>query len=200
MKLKVKDTLSLCLLGLLLILGPQSQGKQGSPGPLPPSQVHFELGTSARGIPFRIIDNNIYLTIRINDSVEVEAAFDSGLPINGVIVIDSAVASKLALSFVGSTPLGGAGDEALVADIALGGKISLSGVSFMDQQVLVVRNTQKYKKWLTGAIIGGTVLNSCVVQIDYEKSLLHIYEDGTCDIHRASLLSMQGSDRRENRP
>jgi len=178
---EVSGTLLLCLLGLFSSVGCQSQSSRDSSGPLPSSEVHFEVGTSACDIPFRIVDNNMYVTIRINDSVEVEAAFDSGLPLNGVLIIDSATGDKLGLTYVGSTPLGGAGDESSVADIALGATISVPGVSFGGQQVLVARDTKRYKKWLAGAVIGGTLLNSCVVQIDHEKSLLHLYRNGSFD-------------------
>ncbi len=171
----------LSLFVLIAIVGCRSETAGVATTPLPPSEVRFTSGTSAEGIPFRVIDNNMYLTIRINDSVEVEAAFDSGFPLNGVLIIDSALGDRLGLQYVGSTPLAGAGDESSIADVAIGATVSLPGVSFHGQQVLVVRNTQRYEAWLADGIVGGTILNSCVVQIDHEKSVLNIYGSGSFD-------------------
>jgi hypothetical protein len=175
----------LLLFGLVGIVICQSNSSSAAASPLPPSAARFETGTRAVGIPFRVIDNNMYLTIRVNDSVEVEVAFDSGFPLNGVLIIDSAIGDRLGLKYVASTPLGGAGDESSIADVAVGATIALPGVSFKNQQVLVVRNTQRYKKWLAGGIIGGTVLNSCVVEVDHEKSVLNVYENSSFDSHAA---------------
>ena len=178
---KALGTLFLCLVGLQGLLYCGSMNQQESRGAQPASAVHFEIGSSACNIPFRIVDNAMYVTIRINESNDVLAAFDSGLPLNGVLVIDSAAASKLGLVYVGRVGLGGAGDETAVADLAVDATVSLPGVTFKGQQVLVARDTKRYDKWLPSAIIGGTMLNSCVVQIDHEKSLLHIYKSGSFD-------------------
>ena len=175
----------LSLIALIGVTGCRSNSSGVATGPLPPSEARFETGTSAEGIPFRTIDNNMYLTIRVNDSVEVEVAFDSGFPLNGVLIIDSAIGDRLGLRYVGSTPLGGAGDESSTADVAVGATIAFPGVSFQNQQVLVVRDTQKYRKWLAGGIIGGTVLNSCVVEMDHEKSVLNIYGNDSFDSQAA---------------
>lgn len=155
------------------------RAQQSGAGPLPPSEARFAPGTSVSEIPFRVIDDIMYLTIRVNDSVEIKAAFDSGLPFNGVLVIDSAVGRKLGLKYVSVVQLGGAGDDVAVADVATGATVTLPGVSFPDQQVLVVRNARPYEKWLADGLIGGTMLNSCIVEIDHEKSVLRVYENGS---------------------
>jgi hypothetical protein len=182
---RVGNTLLLCLVSLSTIFSCQSKGSETTSDPQPSSEVHFENGTNAYGIPFRIVDNNMYVTITINDSVEVDVAFDSGLPLNGVLVMDSVIGDKLGLTYVGSAPLGGAGDETSMADIALGNSIALPGVSFANQQILVARNTQEYKEWLVDGIIGGTLLNSCVVEIDHEKSVINLYESDSFDSQTA---------------
>ena len=170
------NTLFLCLLSLSTALSCQSRASREAAGPPPSSEAHFETGTSARNVPFRIVDNNMYLTIEVNDSVEVEVAFDSGFPSNGVLIIDPAIGERLGLQYVGQAPLGGAGDESSVADVAQGATITLPGVSFENQLILVARNAQRYEKWLARGIIGGTILNSCVAEIDHEKSVLNLYK------------------------
>jgi predicted aspartyl protease len=174
---KALGTLFLCLIGLHGILSCSSQDQQESFGAQPASQVHFEIGSSACNIPFRIVDNTMHVTIRINDSIDVLAAFDSGFPLNGVLVIDSAVASKLGLVYIGSVGLGGAGDETAVADIAVGATVSLPGVTFKGQQVLVARDTRNYEKWLPSAIIGNDELLRGADRC--EKSRLHVYKNGS---------------------
>lgn len=176
---KVIKWLFICLPVALISINFHSPSFGQVSGSFPPSEVHFEKGINFCSLPFRIIDNNMFITIKINDSVEVEVAFDSGFPLNGIIIIDSVISNKLGLQYAGSVPLGGAGDESLLADIAGGATISLPGVSFKNQQVLVVRKTQRYEKWLASGIIGGTFLNTCVVEIDHEKSIINIYESNS---------------------
>lgn len=166
----------ICLFSLTLAVGCQAKRPGGPAGALPPSAVRFDAGINMVEIPFRIIDDNMYITIRVNDSVEMEAAFDSGFPLNGVLIIDSAVGQRLGLTFTSSIPLGGAGDDTVVADVATGATIRFPGVSFPGQQALVMRGAGRYDKWLADAIIGGTVLNACVVEIDHEKSVIRIHE------------------------
>ncbi len=172
---KISSIAPLFACSLLALFACRSSSPGSSSGPLQPSQVHFANGTDAFSIPFEVVDNNMYLTIKINDSVEVKVAFDSGFPLNGVLIIDSAVGAALGLTYVGYTPLGGAGDGSSVADVAQGATIALPGVSFDDQQVLVARDCRRYNKWLASGIIGGTILNSCVVEIDHEKTVLNLY-------------------------
>jgi len=176
------NTLFLCVLSLSIALSCQSRASRETAGPPSSSEAHFETGTSARNVPFRIVDNNMYITIEVNDSVEVEVAFDSGFPSNGVLIIDPAIGERLGLKYVGRVPLGGAGDESSVADVAQGATIALPGVSFKNQMILVARNAQRYEKWLARGIIGGTILNSCVVEIDHDKSVLNLYKSDSFEV------------------
>lgn len=166
----------ICLLGLTTTAGCKIRQADSPTAPLSPSEVRFESGTTVCEIPFKVIDDNMYITIRINDSVEIDAAFDSGFPLNGVLIIDSAVGQRLGLTYTSSIPLGGAGDGAAIADLAAGAKVGFPGVSFLGQQLLVMRDAGRYDKWLADAIIGGTILNACVAEIDHEKSVLRVHE------------------------
>jgi hypothetical protein len=172
-------SIAIFLLCLIAAIGCRAQRTAQPSGPLSPSEARFAPGTTMCEIPFKVIDDNMYITIRVNDSVEVAAAFDSGFPLNGVLIIDSAIGERLGLTYISSIPLGGAGDEAAVADLATGATISLPCVSFAGQQALVIRNSRQYEKWPADAIIGGTILNACVVEIDHEKSVLRVYKQGS---------------------
>ncbi|UCD94521.1 MAG: PDZ domain-containing protein [Candidatus Zixiibacteriota bacterium] len=150
-----------------------------------PSPVEFANGKNALGIPFRVIDNNMFLNVLVGDSAEAELAFDSGFPMNGVILYDSLLSYRLGLTFVGEVPLGGGGEDIAKAKIAVGGLVSLPGVTFSDQRVLVMTNSSDYGHWPGDGIIGGTVLNSCIAEIDYEKSVINLYEKNSFDTSNA---------------
>jgi len=77
---------------------------------------------------------------------------------------------------VSEVPLGGGGEEdPRTARLALGADLSLPGVTFLQQQLLVVSDAAPYANYPARGIIGKTIFN-CVVEIDYDKGLLHLYD------------------------
>ncbi len=145
-------------------------------GPFPPSPVTFEQPGQAVQMPFTVIDNNMFVTVKVNDSAELNVAFDSGLPFNGILILDSTLGEQLKLTYVGVTPLGGGGEDAPSASVATGGAISVPGARFTDQQILVVTSSHAFKDWPCDGIVGGTFLNSCIIQIDHDNHVMNLYD------------------------
>lgn len=139
--------------------------------------VRFDRGGSALQIPFRIVDRGIIVSAKVNDSIELDLVLDTGFPMNGAILFDPELGERLGLKYVGQTPLGGGGANAVrTADVAVGGTLSLPGVTFSNQQLLVVTDTGYFKHWPVDGIMGKTIFDSCVVGIDYENLMLNIYD------------------------
>ena len=161
--------------GQFLALGPSAvlaADRQGVEQP----RVRFDAGTSARDIPFRFELGHIILPVRVADSVAVDMLLDSGLGVNGAILLDPAIGAALDLRYTGEVPLGGGGpSDPTRAKLAPGVTLSLPGVSFPGQSLLVVTDPEPYRGYPGRGIIGKTVFD-CVVEIDYEKALIHLYD------------------------
>ncbi|MCP4633810.1 MAG: hypothetical protein GY855_12860 [candidate division Zixibacteria bacterium] len=164
--------------------------------PQPPSPVYFKNGKNPSDIPFRLVDNGMLITIVVNGLVQLEVIFDSGFPMNGVLVTNPETVKKLNLQYVGKTPLGGAGDNLRTAKIAMDGVIGLTGVKFTNQYLLVTLQPEAFSDWPLDGVIGGTILNSCVVVINHDEHIINLYNstyfDDTNSGEEIELLFSQG--------
>ena len=141
-----------------------------------PPGIHFHAGRSARNIPFRLELGHLVLPVRVADSMLIDMTLDTGLGVNGAVLLDPAIGESLGLHYSGQVPLGGGGTSSPVkAHVAPDIVLSLPGVTFAGQTLLVVTDTQPYRNFPTRGIIGKTVFG-CAVEIDYEDSLLHLYD------------------------
>jgi hypothetical protein len=142
-----------------------------------PSGVRFRDGDGARRIPFRYEQMHVIIPVTIRDSVTVDMMLDTGFGSRGAILLDPALGTRLGLQYVGQVPLGGAGEKGpLVANLAGGVDLSLPGVAFPDQNLLVVGDGEPYRNFPGRGIIGRTLFD-CVVEIDYDSSFVHLYEE-----------------------
>jgi hypothetical protein len=66
-------------------------------------------------------------------------------------------------------------ERPMTARVALGADISLPGVMFSRQQLLVVTDAAPYANYPARGIIGKTLFN-CVMEIDYDAGVLHLYD------------------------
>ena len=66
----------------------------------------------------------------------------------------------------------------MTARVALGADLSLPGVTFSQQQLLVVTDAAPYTNYSARGIIGKTLFN-CIMEIDYDAGVLHLYDSET---------------------
>ena len=149
-------------------------------GAQPGSQpLHFHAGTSARDIPFRYEFGHIILPVLVADSLVIDMMLDSGFGVNGAILLDPAIGQALHLHYSGQTPLGGGGTSGqMFADVATNATLSVPGVTFSGQTLLVVTDAEPYRNFPARGIIGKTLFD-CTVEIDYETSRLHLHDADT---------------------
>ena len=138
--------------------------------------VHFQKGNSASKIPFRIIDHQIVISARMNDSIMVDLFLDTGFGNKGVMLFDPELGEKMNLNYISQIPLGGGGNEEIKkANLATGISISLPGVVFNDLQALVVTDKKPFKDLPVDGVIGETLFD-CVVEIDYDNNCLNLFD------------------------
>lgn len=140
----------------------------------------FEHGDRALGIPFQMAAQHIILNVMINDSVNADLIFDTGFGVPGAILFDPAIGEKLGLDYAGAADLGGGGTEgAKLADVAVDNTFSLPGVSLPGQQLLVFQRFDSVFSALSPDGIIGAALMEFIVEIDYEESVLNLYDRET---------------------
>jgi hypothetical protein len=146
------------------------------PKPAPHTYAH---GASALRIPFKLINNNIVIPVKINGSEEFDIALDTGMPQHGILLTTPIPPENLGLDFVHQKKTRGAGaGEARDANVARGATLSLPGVEFTNQRVEVL--TDAIPEFLRDdGVMGLTVFGSCIVEIDYDSRMMNLHEPGT---------------------
>ncbi len=148
----------------------------GSPATAASPNIRFHQGTSAREIPFSYEQMHIIVTVKVADALEIPMLLDTGFGFDGAILLDPAIGDKIGLEYVSEVPLGGGGGERpMTAKLAVGADLSLPGVTFSQQKLLVVTDAAPYANYPARGIIGKTVFD-CAVEIDYDESVLHLYD------------------------
>jgi hypothetical protein len=132
-----------------------------------------------REIPFRLVDDQIVVPVRINGRLAVEMVLDTGFGSPGVVLLDPEIGRDLNLEYVQRMDLGGGGTGPQnTAHVAVGATLELGGVAFPNQPLLVLDDGRSHATWPVKGIIGATVMTH-PVEIDYETNVLRILRAGS---------------------
>ena len=146
----------------------------------PPKQVvdalEFPAGKDRVSIPFKLLNNHIYLPVSLNGKVCDQMIFDTG----ATNVISSAAAKANAIKTEGELPGGGFGDNVSAFGLAKIGLIDVGGVKLKDQVfgVFDFGNLAKVEGVGEDGLIGYEIARRAVVQIDYANNRLTIIKPG----------------------
>ncbi len=139
------------------------------------SDIHFDSGKSALKIPFELHNNQIYLQIPINGSKPLWFILDTGAR----TVISRSAAQKLDLELREQGQFQSTG-ELISFKVASTKNVSfkLPGAALTIQNVAVVvfEDVEKCVGHTADGIFGLEFFNSSVVEIDYKKRLINVYE------------------------
>ncbi|MCP4548096.1 MAG: PDZ domain-containing protein [bacterium] len=108
-------------------------------------------------VPFRLLNGNIILAARIDDGMEADYVFDTGLPASGIFL------------FAGSHPA----VSGLSTEQKYCRTFSLPGVTFKNVRL---RRTGIQLGMDAVGIIGPDLLGSCIVEIDFIESVIRLHE------------------------
>lgn len=129
-------------------------------------------------IPFELVLNHIVINSIINGIDNIKLVLDTGLPINGLILFKNEKIDKLDLKYAGQTYVGGAGGNPVLAQMASGVQIELGDFKQANQQVIIMPVSQNVLSSLESyGIIGYELFNRYLLQIDFEKNLIFIWDD-----------------------
>ncbi len=142
--------------------------------PAPPKRdFGFANGARSTTIPFKLVNNHIYLEVRLNGRPS-EFLFDTG----GLNVITPTVAREMGLKAEGAMEATGAGEKSADAAFTKVARMQVGG-AWLENQTFVVIGLESFKdvegKPITG-IIGYEVFKRFVVVLDYENSRVVLLE------------------------
>jgi len=146
--------------------GPESPAAYGPPPP-PANTAQWPTGKSSVTVPFRLLNNHIYVEASINGSAPLPFVFDTGATDD----IQASVAKTLAIPVEGVLPGGGFGDKLEEVGFARVKTVSLSGLTLPDQ----VFSTENSPGWIavegapSSGLLGYEFAKRAVLTIDYAR-------------------------------
>ncbi len=129
-----------------------------------------------REIPFQLLWNKIVFPVTINDSRELRIILDTGMPSQGLLLFDRNLAEELDLAGLRKLPIKGAGRGQVSTVVKIESvKLTLSGVNFENQEVLILQN-DTMRGYPADGVIGGTLFSSYAVKIDYDRNIITLLD------------------------
>jgi len=128
-------------------------------------------------IPFKTIESWVVISVKINGSREIDMILDTGMPIDGAILLDPEIGKELTLDYMGQVVLGGAGQgQKQTAKVVQKTTLSVSELEFENQNVIVVNKKPASITTAVEGIIGKVIFGPYVVEIDFERSVLNLFD------------------------
>jgi membrane-associated protease RseP (regulator of RpoE activity) len=153
-----------------IALGPGQKLARYEPPPPPPNSAEWPAGKDSVTVPFRLLNNHIYVMASINGQAPVPFVFDTG----ATAVLDAGAAKRLGIQVEGALPGGGFGDQIASFGLAKVKSVSLGGLTIPDQ----VFSTQGSAGWIavegaeSAGLLGYEFVKRAVLTIDYARRTL----------------------------
>jgi hypothetical protein len=144
--------------------GPQLASRYAPPPP-PPNSAQWPPGKDSVSIPFRLLNNHIYVDASINGNAPLPFVFDTG----ATDILETSAAKKLGITVEGALPGGGFGDKIEAFGFAKVRSVSLGGLTLPDQVFGTVNQTG----WIaiegadSAGLLGYEFVKRAVLSIDY---------------------------------
>ncbi|UCE22149.1 MAG: aspartyl protease family protein [Candidatus Aminicenantes bacterium] len=136
-------------------------------------------GRSARPIPVKLVDNVVYLPVRINNSHSFDFILDSGA--GNASAVDENIARALKLPLGRKFQSGGAGEKQVDMYLINNLKYELPGLKFTAENAFTVPLDWMSPHWgrrLEG-LVGGDLLSCAVTEIDYVERTVCFHDPKT---------------------
>jgi membrane-associated protease RseP (regulator of RpoE activity) len=148
------------------LTGPQPASRYAPPPP-PPNSAEWPAGRDSVSIPFRLLNNHIYVDASIDGAPPTPFLFDTG----ATDILDAGAAQRLGLTIEGALPGGGFGDKIPAFGFAKVKRVSLGGLTLPDQVfgttdlsgLIGIEGTD------SAGLLGYEFVKRAVLSIDYAK-------------------------------
>lgn len=177
-----------------LLLSPQAQaqtraaGRRHAQAQARPDarNVRFASGNSATGIPFDFEDNAVFLEVRVNNSRPLKFGFDTGA---GLTILNARTAKELGLKASETKLNGNAVGGRVSGDVFRSVTLAVRGATVSNQMVgaLSFESFPCEARSIDG-IIGYDFIKEFVVEIDYSRRVINLYDPKTFNYRGAGQL------------
>jgi hypothetical protein len=146
------------------LAGPQLASRYAPPAP-PPNTAEWPAGRDSVQIPFRLLNNHIYVEASINGKAPLPFVFDTG----ATDILEVSAAKNLGIAVEGALPGGGFGDKIEPFGFARVKSVSVGGLTLPDQ----VFGTVNQSGWIaiegadSAGLLGYEFVKRAVLTIDY---------------------------------
>jgi hypothetical protein len=149
--------------------GPQLATRYAPPPP-PANSAEWPAGQRAVSVPFRLLNNHIYVDASINGKPPEAFVFDTG----ATDILETGAAKRLGIAVEGALPGGGFGDKIAAFGFAKVRSVSLGGLTLPDQVfgdmdlsgLIAVEGTD------SAGLLGYEFVKRAVLTIDYANRTL----------------------------
>jgi hypothetical protein len=150
--------------GSIVFSGPEQLSRYAPPPP-PPNSAIWPAGKDSVSLPFRLLNNHIYVEASINGAAPLAFVFDTG----ATDILDTSAAKSLGIAVEGALAGGGFGDKIEDFGVAKVKSVSLGGLALPDQ----VFGTESSPGWVavegadSSGLLGYEFVKRAVLTIDY---------------------------------
>jgi hypothetical protein len=150
----------------------------------PPAGASIDGGAASVTLPFRLLNNHIYVDARVNGKGPYTVLVDTG----GHTLVSPRLVSDLGLKSVGAAAMSGAGEKTSVSGFAQVAELALGAVRMRNQ---VGFTTEIYDPAIEGIRVDGMVgfelFRRFAVEIDYGGDTLTLTDPARFDPKRAGI-------------
>ena len=133
-------------------------------------------------IPFVIEANKVVIPVRVGDSRVFKIILDSGMSSSGLLLYKQELRDSIGATEFMEANMGGAGSGGRAGAVIADSMAFTSGnTAFKDQRIIVLQ-TDVYKGFPRDGVIGYAIFGNYAVEINYEKSKIHLYDPATLEI------------------
>lgn len=138
----------------------------------------FTNGSPALNIPFELVNNHIYVKATVNGHENLDMIFDTGA---GATVLNADYTDSLGIETQGRFEGRGTGEKSADVSVIKDCTLALPGVELWDQTMMAISlgALEPYEGQPIHGIIGYDLISRFIVEIDYEHSVINLYNAKT---------------------
>jgi predicted aspartyl protease len=156
-----------------LVFGPaRSRGAYARPT-APPTGLTFDGGAASVTVPFRLLNNHVYVLATVNGKGPYTFIVDTG----GHTLLSRRVVAEVGLTKVGEIPMSGAGEKTSTSGFVAFSEIAIGGARLHDQMGFA---TEIYDPSVEGFAVDGMVgfelFRRAAVRLDYGAKTMTLFD------------------------
>jgi hypothetical protein len=137
-----------------------------------------EIPRTDSGVPFELKDHRVFIPVTIAGSHTLHLFLDTGLTYPGVFLFHEEWIGRLDLPERIEVLVPGAGDEDPTSAVMADSMDLLIGDKVLSNQMIVISKGERTQSFPSAGIIGGSLFNHFLVEVDYSSMRLRLHDLG----------------------